>query len=167
MADNTDTALARLDGFLKAFEWLNHKTNHGCNYFVLPLPEAATAPDALAARFGLPPSAFRVEPLTDLDGELRAVFARFLLLFLEPHADHLTDLRQSFALSHDSGRAGLLDELVAVVRSLGTRGGCSPALSAASCGSGASRTTWPWSCPTGGASCTSASRTKGTPPQER
>ena len=121
MASDTDTALARLDGFLKAFEWFNHKTNHGCRYFVLPLPDAASAPDALAARFGLPPSAFRVEPLADVDGELRAVFARFLLLFQEPHGDHLTDPRQSFSLSHDFGRAGLLDELAGVVQSLGTR----------------------------------------------
>jgi hypothetical protein len=121
VASDTDTTLDRLDGFLKAFEWFNLKTNHGCSYFVLPLPDAATAPDALAARFDLPPSVFRIEPLADVEAELRAVFARFLLLFQEPHGDRLTDPRQSFSLSHDFGRAGLLDELAGVVRSLGTR----------------------------------------------
>jgi hypothetical protein len=121
VASDTDTTLARLDGFLKAFEWFNHKTNHGCSYFVLSLPAAASVPEALAARFDLPPSAFRIEPLADVDGELRAVFARFLLLFQEPHGDHLTDPRQSFSLSHDFGRYALLDDLAGVVQSLGAR----------------------------------------------
>ena len=119
--ENAELILARLEGFLKAFEWFNHKSNHGCSYFVLPLPDAASLPEALAARFGLPPSAFRVEPLADMDGELRAVFARFLLLFQEPHGDHLIDPERSFSLSHDFGRAGLLEELAGVVRSLGAR----------------------------------------------
>ena len=121
MARDTETTLARLDGFLKAFEWVNHKTNHGCSYFVLPLPAAAGVSESLGELFKLPPSAFRVEAIADVDGELRAVFARFLFLFQEPHGDHLVDPRRSFSLMHDFGRDGLLDELAGVVRSLGVR----------------------------------------------
>jgi hypothetical protein len=119
MTEDASTTLARLDGFLKAFEWVNQKTNHGCNYFVLALPPAATVADALADRFGLRPSDFRVEAIPDDDRELRAVFARFLFLFQDPHGDHLSDPRQSFSLTHDSGREQLLDELAGMLRSLG------------------------------------------------
>jgi len=121
VVNESDTTLARLDGFVKAFEWINHKTNHGCSYFVLPLPTAASASEALAERFKLPPTSFRVEPIADPEAELRSVFARFLFLFQEPQGDHLVDPRKSFSLFHDFGRDGLLDELAGVVRSLGAR----------------------------------------------
>jgi hypothetical protein len=117
--------LARLEGFLKAFEWFNSKTNHSCSYTVFQIPKAADVPTALAGYFKLPPSHFRVEPLVDLERELREVFARYLFLFQEPKADdgdgnYLVDPRQSFALMHEYGQRQLLDELAAVVRTLGT-----------------------------------------------
>jgi hypothetical protein len=112
--------LARLAGFLKAFEWVNHKTNHGCSYAVYQMPKAASVAAALADYFKLQPSDFRVEPIADVDREVREVFTRFLFLFQDPHGDHLVDPRRSFALMDESGRQRLLDELVGVVRSLGT-----------------------------------------------
>src|SRR5579859_2496895 len=96
--DDTPLILARLEGFLKAFEWFNHKTNHGCSFFVCQMPKAASVPAALADSFNLKPSDFRVEPIADVDQELRVVFGRFLFLFQDPQGDHLVDPRQSFSL---------------------------------------------------------------------
>jgi hypothetical protein len=123
--EDVQTILARLEGFLKAFEWMNHKTNHGCSYHVYEIPKAVDVQTALAVYFKLKPSDFRVEQLPNFELELRAVFARFLFLFKEPvggdkNGDYLVDPRQSFALMSDYGRNGLLDELGGVVRALGT-----------------------------------------------
>src|SRR5262245_22334890 len=117
--EDARTILVRLEGFLKAFEWMNHKTNHGCTFIVYQIPRAANAVSALADYFKSPSSNFRLEPLADLDRELREVFGRFLFLFQDLPGDHLVDPRQSFSLSDEFGRKGLLDELSGMVRSLG------------------------------------------------
>ena len=97
-AEDANLILARLEGFLKAFEWFNHKTNHGCTFAVIQMAKAAEVPAALASYFGLQPSDFRVERLADFERELREVFARFLFLFREPagghqYGDYLVDPR--------------------------------------------------------------------------
>jgi hypothetical protein len=59
----------------------------------------------------------------DIDRELREVFGRFLFLYQVLQGDHLVDPRRSFLLMDESGRQGLLDELMGMVRSLGTTAG--------------------------------------------
>jgi hypothetical protein len=118
--EDVRTILVRLEGLLKAFEWINHKTNHGCNFFICQMPKAESVPVALADYFKLKPSDFRVEPIADVDRGMRDVFGRFLFLFQDPHGDHLVDPRRSFSLMDEFGRQSLLDELAGVVRSLGT-----------------------------------------------
>jgi hypothetical protein len=115
------TVLARLDGFLKAFEWMNHKSDHGCNYFVVTLPGADDVAVAIAERFSGRPADFHVEAIADVDGELRNVFRRFLFLFQDTHGDHLVDRRRSFSLTHDFGRKALLEHLAGMMRSIGVR----------------------------------------------
>ena len=122
-AEDARTILVRLEGFLKAFEWMNHKANHGCTFALHQIPKAASVVSALATYFKLSPSGFRLEPLDDLDRELRNVFGRFLFLYQDVHGDHLQDPRQSFSLSHEFGKQQMLDELSSAVRSLGTTGG--------------------------------------------
>jgi len=122
---DTDTTLARLEGFLNAFEWLNSKTDHNCTFTVENVTKAADVPSALAAHFKLKPSDFQVEPLINIEADLRDVFARFLFLFREPAEGHefgryLVDPRRSFNLVRDDGRDSLLDYLIGVVRDLGT-----------------------------------------------
>lgn len=121
--EGTQYILARLEGFLKAFEWFNNKTNHGCSFDIYQIKKSADVPTALAAHFNLLPSDFRVEPLADRQACLREVFTRFLFLFQDPvggkkYGDYLTDPRRSFSLMTEWGRQQLLDELVAMVRSL-------------------------------------------------
>jgi hypothetical protein len=117
------TTLVWLEGFLKAFEWFNHKTNHGCNFAVHSIPRMSDVSSALASYFIRPSSDFRLEPLPDFERELRKVFARFLFLFHEPvggdkHGDYLIDPRQSFSLMDEIEREKLLDDIITVMRSL-------------------------------------------------
>src|SRR5262249_6083548 len=106
-------------------EWFNTKRDHACTFAVHRLPHP-DLPAALAARFGLRPRDFPVEPLADLDRELRAVFARFLFLFREPAGgggDYLTDPRGAFLLMDEGGASALLEELGAALVSLGATAG--------------------------------------------
>jgi hypothetical protein len=117
-ADQSHTLLARLDGFLKAFEWLNCKTNHGCSFFVCEMPKAGGVADAVADYFKLHASHFRVEPVAEIGRELEEVFGRFLFLFQDPHGDHLVDPRRSFTLMEDAGRQSVLEELAGMLQAL-------------------------------------------------
>jgi hypothetical protein len=126
--DDAGIILARLEGFLKAFEWMNHKTNHGCSFDVHKIPKSSDLQTALAVYFDRQSSDFRVEQLSNFEVELRAVFARFLFLFKEPdrgdkNGDYLVDRRQAFSLMRNDGRDGLLEEVGTAVRSLGASSG--------------------------------------------
>lgn len=98
-----------------AFEWINHKANHGCSYLVCLLPVAADVAVALAERFKVKPVDVRVEAIANVDDELRNVFRRFLFLFQDLHGDHLEGPHRSFSLMYDFGRDELLDELASVM----------------------------------------------------
>jgi hypothetical protein len=115
------TVLARLEGFLKAFEWMNHKSDHGCSYFVATLPAGDDIAAAVAERFSGRPAEFHVEAIANVDDELRNVFRRFLFLFRDRHGDHLVDPRRSFSLTHDFGQKALLDNLADMMRAIGVR----------------------------------------------
>ncbi len=59
-----ETALARLEGSLKAFESLNHWTNHSSSFACAPLPGSAPMTERLENHFGRAPGTLRLLPLS-------------------------------------------------------------------------------------------------------
>jgi hypothetical protein len=122
--EDANIILARLEGFLKAFEWMNNKCDHYCSYEIHRLPNCESVQDALAAYFGQQPTDFSVTPIENIGPALRDLLERYLFLFRKPEGkvyggDFLIDEKNVFQLMGKGGPSCLLDELEIVTNSLG------------------------------------------------
>lgn len=111
-------AIARLDGFLNAFEWINHKVDFQCTFYAVQLPDTGSVEEALATYFKAQASAFTIRHMTPFDSELRQLFKRNLLMFQDPKDHHLADHGNNFWLFDEMGQDNMLEEITGVFRAL-------------------------------------------------
>lgn len=111
----------QITGFLRAFEWINHKSNNGYTFEVTPLPvceSEQTAIEKYRDTFQIQPTEFKysIKPFgTNWRCELYKILERWLLEFqIDPFKSGscLIDKNKEFSLSVDSLKRNMLNEVL-------------------------------------------------------
>ncbi len=111
----------QISGFLRGFEWVNHKSNNGYTFEVIPLPECESEQKAIEKyrdTFQIQPSEFEysINPFgANWRSELYKILERWLLDFqIDPFKSGscLFDKNKEFSLSIDSFKKDMLNEFL-------------------------------------------------------
>jgi hypothetical protein len=113
-----ETVCTELQGFLRAFAWINTKTNHGCDYSIYQVPKVLTCTESLGRYFDVPSASVQLTPMADWSQDLSALLEEWLFAYQRTSEDHLVDPRQSFTLTDDYGHRMVIDQLMTKFRQL-------------------------------------------------
>ncbi|MCG8017745.1 MAG: hypothetical protein JAY97_16150 [Candidatus Thiodiazotropha sp. 'RUGA'] len=111
----------RIAGFLHGFEWINHKSNNGYSFEIVPIRVCESEQEAIEAygnTFKIQPDKFEyaINPFGEnWRKELYKILEQWLLEFqLDPFKSGscLFDKNQEFSLSIDSFKRDMLNELL-------------------------------------------------------
>jgi len=114
--------VAEIRGFFRAFEWVNHKTNHGYSFEISTAdPTGDLTKDVNAHLSAFSPTSLVVQPYNDWRQTLFDSLKRWLLSYLRDHPSigRLTDKSNTFSLSSRSFHKDMIDPLIAKIESLG------------------------------------------------
>lgn len=113
--------LAEIRGFLRAFEWVNGKTNHGYCFEITLAPLNEDLSAAVAAQFARDqPTRLTISPATNWRELLNSTLSHWLLKYLQdpPVLGRLEDKSRTFSLSTASCQQEMVDPLVDQIESL-------------------------------------------------
>lgn len=121
MNDAQLETLAEIRGFFRAFEWVNHKTNHGYCFEISLAPRTSDIHSAIASHFSTEtPTHLMMNPVDDWRDLLSKTLVRWLLAYLTDHPSigRLTDESKLFSLSSLSFHDDLINPLIQQIESL-------------------------------------------------
>lgn len=109
---SNDSALAWMQGFLLAFEWVNHKADHGYTFSIDAIAKPIGVEQAIRQYFKEELAEIRLAPVADWPAEVRTLLRHWLFEFQDPTFGHLEDVRNSFSLSLESFREQFLERII-------------------------------------------------------
>jgi len=113
--------LAEIRGFFRAFQWVNHKTNHGFRFQISLAPRNSDIQAAVASHFSDEnPTHLSITHVDDWRNLLTKTLIRWLLAYLNdgPAMGRLLDEYKSFSLSLPCFYDDMINPLIEQIESL-------------------------------------------------
>ena len=114
-------AVAEIQGFFRAFEWVNSKTNHGYTFDISTRPKTADINRDVANHFSTYENAeTHVAKVADWRETVFDAMVRWLLAYLKDHyrSGRLEDKSKTFSLSSRSFYKDMIDPLIEQIHSI-------------------------------------------------